>query len=198
MKDWTGNTKSIYSAIGASNHAVNAEREINDFYATDPQCIDDLLKYEEFNFYIWEPACGQGHLSKRLTERGFRVYSTDLIDRGFGVPGVDFLKQPATGDKQTDIITNPPYKYAREFVQKSLDIIAPGCKAAFFLKLTFLEGQTRFEKLYKTAPPAAFMFTSGGRNAQKMEILQSRNMERCLMPGLYGKKAIQANPLLNG
>ena len=42
-----------------------------------------------------------------------------------------------------DIITNPPYKYAKEFVEKSLELIREGGKVAMLLKLTFLEGQKR-------------------------------------------------------
>lgn len=38
MKDWTGNTNSVYKAIAATNHA-DSERELNDYYATDPIAI---------------------------------------------------------------------------------------------------------------------------------------------------------------
>ena len=42
MPDWTGNHRSIYSTIGASNH-TDKEREVDDFYATDPVAIDLLI-----------------------------------------------------------------------------------------------------------------------------------------------------------
>lgn len=42
--DWKGNYKSIYSTLGASNHS-DYERAENDFYSTDPEAIDYLLKY---------------------------------------------------------------------------------------------------------------------------------------------------------
>lgn len=63
---------------------------------------------------------------------------------------MDFLtyNEPFNGD----IITNPPYKFAKQFVQKSLDIIKPEAKIAMFLKLTFLEGQDR-RKLFDSDPP---------------------------------------------
>lgn len=41
-KDWTGNGKSIFTTLGASNH-TGKERETNDYYATDPIAIDALL-----------------------------------------------------------------------------------------------------------------------------------------------------------
>lgn len=62
------------------------------------------------NRKIWECSAGQGHLSERLTELGYEVRSTDLIDRGYGEGGIDFLQTTEMWDG--DILTNPPYKYA--------------------------------------------------------------------------------------
>ena len=147
-KNWIGNNKSTYVTLGASNHSEK-EREKNDYYATDPKTIKDLLQVENFNLNIWEPACGEGHLSKELIKRGYNVLSTDKIDRGFGKV-CDFLKTSLSCNG--DIITNPPYKYAQEFVEKSIEIIGTGNKVAMFLKLQFLEGQKR-NKLFKKYPP---------------------------------------------
>lgn len=91
MKDWTGNKKSTYVQLGASNH-TDKEREENDYYATDPIAINKLLTQFTLPSHIWECACGCGHLSKRLEERGYKVYSTDIVDRRFG-SCADFLKQ---------------------------------------------------------------------------------------------------------
>lgn len=90
---------------------------------------------------MWECACGAGNLSKRLSNFGYDVKSTDLIYRGYGIGGVDFLQYTDTFDG--DIITNPPYKYAKEFVEHALEIIPTGRKAFMFLKLQFLEGKAR-------------------------------------------------------
>jgi hypothetical protein len=150
LKDWTGNAASVYYTIGASNHSAS-ERAEHDYYATDPNTIDALLKCETFGPCIWEPACGEGHLSKRLIKHGFYVKSTDLIDRDFGFGGIDFLQE--SEKFPGDIITNPPYKYAAEFANKALDLIEEGHKVALFLKLTFLEGQKRYQSLFKDRPP---------------------------------------------
>lgn len=42
QKDWTGNKRSTYATLGASNHADH-ERQTNDYYATDPNAINRLL-----------------------------------------------------------------------------------------------------------------------------------------------------------
>ena len=142
------NKKSVFGMLGASSHS-NLERINNDYYATDPKAMDYLLKYESFDRNIWECACGGGNLSERLKKNGYRVFSSDLVDRGYGVSGVDFLKQ--TKPFNGDIITNPPFNLSTEFVLKALELSKR--KVAMFLKLQFLEGTTRYKKIFKNNPP---------------------------------------------
>ena len=147
-KDWTGNSKSTYVTLGASNHAV-CDRADGDFYATDGRAIDELFKVVEKPKLAWECACGAGHLSKRMEQLGVKVVSTDLVDRGYGEGGVDFLE--TTELLAPAIITNPPYKFAREFVEHAIELGAE--RICMFLKLTFLEGQGRQEMFIKYPPP---------------------------------------------
>ena len=156
VKDWTGNAKSTFVTLGASNHSIT-DREDNDFYATEPKALELLLDIEEFDPYVWECACGKGHLSEVLKKRGYIVKSTDLIDRGYGEGGVDFLQ---TNEKHNgDIITNPPYKYAQQFVEHALEIIPDGNRVAMFLKLTFLESNSR-RKMFERYPPEIIYVSS--------------------------------------
>ena len=140
MQDWTGDTNSIFKTLGATSHGKE-ERQEQDYYATDPLAVELLLKLERFNRDIWEPACGEGHMSKVLEQNGYAVKSTDLIFRGYGQGGIDFLSN--NDEWKGDIITNPPYAMAQEFVEHALDIIPDGYRVAMFLKLQFLEGQKR-------------------------------------------------------
>lgn len=96
-----------------------------------------------------------GHLSKRMEELGKSVRSTDLIDRGYGMGGHDFLTKNEAW--QGDIITNPPYKYAQEFIEKSMELTKG--KVAMFLKLTFLEGQKRKKMFEKYPPKTVYVFS---------------------------------------
>jgi hypothetical protein len=84
-----------------------------------------------------------------LQAHGYDVTSTDLIDRGFGVGGVDFLQQSTV---DCDIITNPPYKIALEIVQHALEIVTPNHKIAMLLKIQFLESKRR-RLLFDEYPP---------------------------------------------
>ena len=156
-KDWTGNKNSVYKTLAASSHA-DGEREENDFYATEPKALELLLEKETFNEFVWECACGMGHLSKVLENKGYRVFSSDLVYRGYGVGGCDFLKQETKFSG--DIITNPPYKFATEFVYKALDLIDEGNKVAMFLKIQFLEGKERRKLFDKYPPKKVYVSTS--------------------------------------
>lgn len=127
----------------------------------NPKAVDLLLEQETFSTDIWECACGEGHLSERLEAHGHNVLSTDLIDRGYGTGGVDFLNQ--TYNFNGDIITNPPYKYAKEFVYKALELVNDGNKVAMFLKLLFLEGKAR-KQLFKKHPPKTIYVSSARLN----------------------------------
>jgi hypothetical protein len=129
---------------------VSKDREINDFYATNPDAINDLFNKQDFNNKIWEPAAGQGHLVYRMSDLGKEVYASDLIDRGENFVIKDFLSCDERWDG--DIITNPPFKHATDFVYKSMDLIDDGSKVALFLKLLFLESMGR-RKLFDEYPP---------------------------------------------
>ena len=137
----------IFIVNGCSNH-TDKERQTQDYYATDPKCVNELLEVEHFNRNILEPCCGEGHISKELEKHGYVVTSTDLIDRGYG----DIKDLLSYEHWHSDIITNPPYKNAVKYVKHCLDIVNDGAKVAMFLKITFLEGKERL-KFFKEYPP---------------------------------------------
>lgn len=148
--------KSIYITLGASNH-TDKERQNEDFYATDPIAAKLLLEVEEFSKNIWECACGQKHLSNVFENEGFKVRSSDIVDR-CGNEVYDFLSSDNTF-WDGDVITNPPYKLAKEFIEKAIDIIPEGRKVAMFLKIQFLEGKER-KKLFQKYPPKVIYVSS--------------------------------------
>lgn len=148
-RDWKGGTASTFKTIGASNHCEQ-DRADKDYYATEPAATDWLTRIERFDGPILEPSCGEGHISRQLIAAGYDVVSRDLVDRGYGAVA-DFLSSENVAWKG-DIVTNPPYAFAQEFVEKALAIIPDGRKVAMFLKLTFLEGKKR-ALLFENHPP---------------------------------------------
>lgn len=199
MKDWTGNKKSVFATLGASNHSKQ-ERETMDYYATEPKAIDLLASKFDIPHRVWECACGGGSLSQRLKERGHEVISTDIIDRGYeGFNGeCDFLSRlfHPTIEGDYAIVTNPPYKFVTEFVLTALDVLPDGCYLCLFLKTTALESRGRWEKIYKTTPPDTSFSASTASSAPRMQ--SSRTQGRISAQGLrlthgsYGRRATRA------
>lgn len=63
-------------------------------------------------------------------------------------------------DFEGDIITNPPYKYALEFVEQALNSVQPGRKVAMFLKLQFLESKGRKQFFLHNPPKKVYVSSS--------------------------------------
>lgn len=128
----------IHRLIG---HGTNRIKD--DFYPTPTGSTLALLERETFVGDIWEPACGDGAISKLLKQKGYNVYSTDLVDRGYGDAHFDFLN---SRQMHNNIVTNPPFNIGTKFALHSLHCAKN--KVALFQKLTFLEGKERRNKLF--------------------------------------------------
>lgn len=97
---------------------------------------------------IWEPACGDGAMSRVLESVGHTVISTDIRHTGYGEGGVDFL---TCNSRQCDaVITNPPFNESVGFIRKALDS-AP--IVAMMLKSQYWHTQERYA-LFKERRPA--------------------------------------------
>lgn len=139
-------SRKIFACLGASNH-VKEERQAEDFYATSPESVKALLKVEKFSDTILEPCVGMGHIAEVLKQGGHNVIAQDIVNRGYENTIIrDFLNQDVN---YNDIVTNPPYVMAKDFAEHALNISPNGTKIAMFLKLTFLESQSRKELFEK-------------------------------------------------
>lgn len=119
-----------------------------DFYPTPAWATRALTDNETFSGKIWECACGDGEMSEVLKSTGCEVWSTDLYDRGYGEAGIDFLDCGATCD---NIVTNPPFHSAEEFVHSAMEKTSK--KFALLLRLAFLESAARQERVFAIYPP---------------------------------------------
>lgn len=130
--------------------AIDREnREKDDFYPTPPDATEALLNVETFTGSIWEPACGDGAICKVLAMRGYDVIATDLVDRGFGTSRRDFLMEYE--HQAPNIITNPPFKLATQFIRHALQLSSG--KVCILMRLACLEGSERRE-IYDNSPLA--------------------------------------------
>lgn len=151
-------TNKLNLEMGARNNA-KTKRDPYDFYATDPETIEALIKQLnkdniELKQTIWECAAGNGHISKVLKKYGFSVLSTDIVQREYKLDAVaDFLKETKKPHYVKTILTNPPYKYSLKFAQKALEILNNEDCLVLYLKDRFLEGERRYKKIFSIYPP---------------------------------------------
>jgi len=148
-QDWTWNKDAYSKTAWFSSHSL-WERAEHDYYATEPRAVELLLERESFWDKIFECACGEWHLSEEMIRLWKDVFSSDLIDRGYWAQK-DFLTLEKLSPNY-DIITNPPYKYANNFIEKAMDLLWEGKKLALFLPIRYLEGKAR-KKLFEKYPP---------------------------------------------
>lgn len=144
--------KRAQSLVGSN---YDGGRPEDDFYPTPPGATRALLSVEKFDKYIWEPACGDGAISKVLIEAGHNVFSTDLNDHGYGSAGIDFLNAVTFTENQ--VVTNPPFKLADQFVTKCVTLGIE--KFALLCKLQFLEGQKRSKILQSSGLARVWIFS---------------------------------------
>jgi len=163
----TLNRKKAQSIVGASRN--NGIREINDFYPTPSYVVDELLKREEFSGNVWECACGEGDISKVLENNDYEVISSDLIDRGYGEQ-LDFLQSNRIVD---NIITNPPFKLALDFVLKAKK--QGRKKIAMFLKTVWLESEGRYEMFQDKEFPLKTVYQFSKRVSLYKEGVKMKN-----------------------
>lgn len=146
--------------------------EKDHFYATPSNCVTAFLRDEwrdSPKVIIWEPCAGAGDISKVLMANNFPVISTDLVDRGFCESRVDFLM---VREKRANvIITNPPFKLARQFLAHAFDLGVD--YVAFLLPSDFLccEAAARMNDIYPCTRIHAMTwrpdFTGQGRPSMK-------------------------------
>lgn len=155
--------------LGVALTGGGGTRKEDDFYATPweaTQALVNTMKSRLLGRRVWEPACGDGMMARVLEANGMTVYGEDLVDRGYGHGGRDFLR--ATGVPMADIIiTNPPFNLAEEFIRHALWFQPKIC--AMLLKANYWNAFER-QQLFEDHPPARVMplswrldFTGGGR-----------------------------------
>ena len=153
-------------------------RANQDYYATHPISTHLILEVEEVIYPALEPACGEGHISRLLQGD---VTSNDLIDRGYGNGGINFLTWNPDREYKT-VITNPPFSLFTEFMEKSLDVASK--KVMLFGKLQALEGQRRATKMQKTPLKYVYVFKSRQqplRNGSEIDELTGKKMASSTM-----------------
>jgi hypothetical protein len=107
---------------------------------------------------VWEPCCNRGFMARPLGEYFGRVFATDIHDYGWdGQDAVcDFLIDWGMDDPGVDwVFANPPFRLGLEFIQQALRYARRG--VALFVRTNFVEGQGRYDALFRDTPEAVFL-----------------------------------------
>jgi hypothetical protein len=125
------------------------DRSSTDFYPTPPEATIALMKFLDLpeDSVIWEPACGEGHMSKAIESMGYRVISTELNETSFGENGVNFLN--CKPRECSWIITNPPFKDSINFIKRCR---ALGKPFALLLKSQYWHAKNKTELFNQFKP----------------------------------------------
>ena len=140
-------------------------RAPRDFYATPAWVTERLLDHVALRGAVWEPCCGDGAMARVLAARGYQVVASDIADRGFGTPGVNFLAARAFPAGCGAMVTNPPYGEAdvmagrprsslamQRFLRHALSLTAGAQgQLALLVRLQWLAGQ-RAAAIMSAAP----------------------------------------------
>lgn len=164
-------TKSDFRAIGT--RSASKDERGDDFYQTPIEAVHALLAVEKFQPLVWEPSCGHGAISKPMENAGYVLMLSDLVDRGCAnsdgeiqavLNFVDSTPDDAFGlggDGDFDIVTNPPFGIANQYISHALKTHKPK-KVAMLLNLNFLAGFADPDRNYvmNECPPArVYIFT---------------------------------------
>lgn len=141
-----------------------AERMKDDFYETPAWCVRRYLDFRSLTLPStsrWlEPSAGQGAIIAAVNAwfdheacDGPHWMALDINpgmrdgDGGARFYQTDFLDEKVTVAKKFDMcLSNPPYKLAREFIEKGLTLAH---EVVFLLRLNFLESEDRHDLFRK-------------------------------------------------
>jgi hypothetical protein len=146
-----------------TSHAVMAQRveakDSLDNFPTPPWATRALLEHIIADagpfrkMSCLEPACGAGHMARPLKEYFGKVKASDIHAYGHGAVA-DFLAAPLEAASVDWVITNPPFRLAEDFIQRSL--IAARHGVAILARTVFLESIGRYREIFEQTPPSKF------------------------------------------
>ncbi len=142
--------------MASPNTKRDKSKEYSDLYNTPEIALTSLFdnielisKRNDGIITILEPCAGCGVISEYLRSKNpikFAVGTNELYDHGYTT---DWEEDFLTWTKQEGgfdyIITNPPYKLAKEFVLKGFEIAQ---EQYLFLRLDFLSAKNRYEDMF--------------------------------------------------
>lgn len=157
-------------AVGASRSAPPSSL---DYWPTPPWVTRALFAYVMPHLRpgplesVWEPAAGDGHMARVLSDHFQRVVVSDVFSYDYVIDHGDchdFLSNeaPRFPSAVDWVITNPPFNVGDAFVHRGLMWARRG--VAMFHRLQWWEGGERYDTLFAKHPPTIMAIFSGRVN----------------------------------
>ena len=141
------------ATVAAKQKSTSYTRDGLDWYVEPRWCDDLFFTVEKPPGPIWDPASGDGNIPSAAHDAGHRVFATDKVYRVLGEireSWLDFLKDDIVhiADNAGSIVTNPPYRFASDFVVRARQIVP---YVAVLVRLDFLASQRRKQLVSEAA-----------------------------------------------
>jgi hypothetical protein len=129
-----------------------------DSYQTPIELTRALIHIEgdRIPHVCWEYGAGTGNIVTALRESGRTCYASDIFDYGFPGCKIEDYRDAVPEWDVEGIVTNPPFTFALEFLQKSLREVP---YVAYLLRTNFLESVGRLP-FFREHPPARVWISS--------------------------------------
>lgn len=143
-----------FATVTSASAARRRDRAAHDYYREPVTAVQALFVAERFVGRGWDPACGRGTIPSVAQQFGLDMIGSDIVDRAGGTYDVrDFLDPGGADAERVDfIVTNPPFSLAEPFIERAMQVVRH--KAAFLVRLAFLEGRARRERIFERQPLA--------------------------------------------
>jgi hypothetical protein len=127
-----------------------------DFYPTPLDVVEKLLQNHKLREgTILEPCAGDGAIIRVIRKYGYKnkiianeirkEEESNLIHSGADeISYDDFLLKYEVDNEVRTVITNPPFTYAREFLEQCFKLY-PNAEVIMLLRLAFLESKKRYD-----------------------------------------------------
>ena len=139
---------------------TKSKRNEGDFYRTPPEIVEEILREWKPAVppaTILEPAAGDGAMLGPL-RTAFPDAVIDAFDVAPRHPDIKqrtfFMEQDGRYDL---IITNPPFRHALDFAERSLAMLNPGGHLILFLRLQFMASKKRSRFFKMHLPEAVYV-----------------------------------------
>lgn len=149
------------------------DRHKTDYYVTPEAPVREFLSEFLLDAQIdrpdrlsWlDPCCGGDEKHEatyaKIIEEEFDpavLHTMDIREDSHAEEIGNFLEQDFLPKEKPDIIiSNPPFLYAREFIEKSLEVVQEGGYVIFLLRLNFFGSKARKDLFEKNMPVACYI-----------------------------------------